>query len=450
MNGVSATGWRDLPAVPRKAVVRAEGWPPSVRLAVIALALFAVTVPFPNNILVPSALRIALYNTRPWVAVLVALAPLLAMAFAGSDRLARVATDPRLRRLALMGFAFPIWYTIVSVTRGAFSVPVIGLYWLWALVSFVLAPALVRSAAELRALLYVLGAVALVQFALAVLLSATGDVQAAYPTMQRSGPIPAIGENVPLGFINANYYAQIPQIVFTVLAFHRGVLGRGRPLVTGAGLAVAATLVVLAWSRDVLVYLAALWLCMGLLRGGRAKRALLAILAFLGVLAVTLLVLESRFEELDRFSTGRLQFWAYLWDQVFSGEGAGYAFTFGVGDVPAWPNIPTFDPLAGAKEFTKLHVDNFYLELLFEGGAVGAVLFLLPYGDLAARAFAQLGAPGQERRLAAWTLGILVGLGFQGIVISTFPTFGSPLGLFFALVAVAPVAAAAPPERREP
>ena len=118
--------------------------------------------------------------------------------------------------------------------------------------------------------------------------------------------------------------------------------------------------------------------------------------------------------------------------ELFDTEGEARALLLGAGR--------EFDPSAGVKysdlrseaTFRKYHVDNFYLELLVEGGLVGGLLFLIPYG-MVARRFWRLRAKRDMRLIANMVLAFLVGVAVQGNFAPTIPIFNSPLGFMFAV-----------------
>lgn len=411
-------------------------------LAAVLIGAYAATIAIPGNVLVSADVRLMIYNYRPYVVGGVIATALLLLVAWRSPRITAVLGNPG--RVGVLGLSllFPAYYTFAAALKGRFSLPVVALYWLWSLTAFLLIPAFVHKAKDLRRLLLAVALGCACTLLLALALSLILDIRDIIPWIRGGTSARLLGEQAPLGWLNGNYYSQLPQVLCFVLVFallvdgERPVGPRMRQLLWIA-VAGAFMLVVAAVARNVVLAIVVFFASLLALRRGaaisRMARLTMGAAIVVGVLAVVLL--SSEYEEVNRVTTGRLEFWSFLYEAILDGDRPAMDLLFGPDALPSYGAIKAYDPLVAEKAFTKLHVDNFYLELIIESGVVGLALFLLPYLELTIRLIRQLSSGELAARLGAWGLAVTAAVAVQGMFIPTFPSFNNPAG-FFIVVAV--------------
>ncbi len=401
------------------------------RLAFALFALYAIVLPWPNNVAIPEAWRLRVYNLRPYAVVAFIAVFLVGGVLLNSWRLRRAVRDPRVMRLAQLSLVFPFVFFLIGFTRGELSVKVFGLYLSWSLFTFIIIPALVRTRRDV--------------FVLAVMVAVVLGGNWLYAVLFQRAPtalLPAEeSARMSFSYSNPNYYAQLLQVTaaLSVLAY----LAR-RPRNRLFWLAVVVSIqivalgfVFLARSRNVLVFMLAAGFVYVTLRRPRVQiwAAVLGLMvtAFLG----GILVSGMETSVVDQAASGRLSLWGSWIDALNRSDSPLLSWMFGnqhAGGV----GLASYDQLHESKEFVKFHVDSFYLEHLVESGIIGLGALVLPRLAVMVRAARRLGVP-PARPAMAWVLAFHVGIFAQGMFYATYPSFNAPAAFTLALFGVAPV-----------
>lgn len=408
----------------------------------VALVLYTASVPIPANVLLSPRFRVSVYNNRPFFVVAVFGLLIVALLASNHERLRRAAANRSVVSLFLVSLAFPVYYTLVSVVKDRYSVPILGLYWLWMIGSFGLAPVFVQSVDDLRVAMKALVVAALLVLAGSTLLSVIYDVRDVMPWAKYSGLKLLFGPQVPLGFINNNFYALTPQVLCfcssLLLLLHPPDGSRREKRFLILCLFGALLLALVTEARNAALALVVFIGCLMMLRRGKGGLPAFFLAALAAMLVGTVVLLWFDYEQLNSIATGRLNFWRFMMENITDGDAPMREMLFGPSEIRGYTEIQPYDPLVGEKVYTKLHVDNFYLELILEGGVIGTVLFLLPYAEAVGRAFNLVTEGGESRAIGAWSLAVYLSVGVQGVFVATFPTFNSHIGMFWLVFAAAP------------
>jgi hypothetical protein len=147
-------------------------------------------------------------------------------------------------------------------------------------------------------------------------------------------------------------------------------------------------------------------------------------------------VVSAYFEraEIDRFASGRVSIWQGKFQLSFSQGNDAKTLLIGPDRLPVNPTGGYDLELRKDKKFRKFHADNAYLELFFEAGVIGAVLFLFPYFFILRLVLARVRR--NRDRMDIWASAVLLGVGAQSVFITTIPTFANPVA-FLVLSATA-------------
>jgi hypothetical protein len=402
-------------------------------LLVAPVAAYAASIPLVSNLQVHPGTRLLLYRNRPFFILGLVLLTLVALLLLAPHRLVGAFRRRWHRGLILAGLLFPTYFLLVSLLKGRINLPVIGLYFVWALVSFLLAPLLFGNRREFRALIGGLLIGNLVVWLIGYYLAQTAPF------------ITTFEDRESFGFSNPNTYAQILQVIVCLSAYvmlvHEAP-ARLRSLRWGLlALCVAsAYFVLLAQSRNVMVFGAVALITFLQLRGRSNHRVITHLMAGAAVLGAVLVLGYFEYSELNRFSSNRLSFWARTTSVAFTEKDDPIALAFGTNrDLSKEVTGNPYSDIRDQATVTKYHADNFYLELLVEGGLIGLALFLFPY-VLLVLYLSRLRQRGGERRLASLVLSLAAGFTAQGLFAATIPSFNNPIGFMFSLVIVSSVA----------
>ncbi len=401
------------------------------RLTLPALGLYAASIPMPTNVVLPESLRIAIYNTRPYVVVM--LLALILFERYMRLRSRRVFPQSVEGKVFVLSLAFPAYYLLTSVAKGTFVAPVAGLYFSWSLFAFLLAPMLIRSIRDLRSILLVLvlanGAVLIHGIAMRLV-----------DPSEYSGPPGGFA----YGYTSPDYFAQVAMVLMAGLAMislAREADGlkwsrAGRIALFFAFLSTAWFVGALA-ARSVVAFLVTGAAAYLILRRGQNVWAVLSLLVA-GALALTLALFYPQQESVDTYSSGRLSIWSEAGKLISEDGEPLLAFLAGPTQTIPQSFGAVYDDLAPSKNFEKTHIDNAYIELVLEGGIIGLLLFLLPYGTVTRSAIGSLSRPHQNQKLTAGALALLMGLACFGLTSTAVPTFNSPVGFLFSFVSFLP------------
>ena len=409
-------------------------WSPRRLLIALPIGLFAASIPLVANMQVDRGLRIFLYQNRSFAILGAVAAAFAALLIFAPGRVTAAFRSRWHRSLIIGSLLFPVFYAAVSILKGRVLVPVIGLYFVWSVAVFFVAPLIFGSLPRLRAA------------AIALLVANAGAWLLGVYLFETRPPVVTFEGRESFGYANPNSYAQILQViacaaVYLVLAGSARVARDRRIQIALVGVvAFCAIFVFAARSRNVMAFGVAAIAAYHILqtRGGRRP-----LLIGVGALAAVAALAYADLGEIDRFSSGRLSIWKRTVDAAFLDGDDGAALLIGSDrDLPSLVGRTGYSTIRSSATFEKYHVDNFYLELVVEGGLIGTVLFLWPYALLMVLLW-RIRSDPEERARANLALAIMIGFAIQGIFSPTFPSFNSPIGLMFAIFAVSPIAAIA-------
>lgn len=405
----------------------APAWSWRRALLVSPIALYAATIPLVSNLQLDRGFRVLLYQNRSYVILgAVAFAVVALVAFA-PKRVGWALASPWHRQLMVASLLFPISFAAFSVVKGFINVPVIGLYLVWSVAVFFVAPLLFNTPERLRAAAVALLVANLLAWLLGLFLFSTRT------------PVTMFAARDSLGFSNPNSYAQILQVIGCTAALL--LVTGGRTLVRRRMLAIVCALSVLlviaAESRNVMAFAVSGVAAYRLLEAGRGRRLVLSLgYAAVAVAAVAALSYAD-LTEVDHFSSGRITLWKRTLDEVFVRGDNGAAFLIGrERELSRRLGTRSYSNIVETATFEKYRVDNLYLELMVEAGAIGTLLFLWPYVLLAIMLWRHRRFPPGRRR-ANFALAFLIGLAVQSAFSPTIPSFNSPVGFMFATIAIA-------------
>jgi hypothetical protein len=398
-------------------------------LLALPIGLYAFTIPLVANLQLSREVRLFLYHYRSFAILVAVLAASLFLVLFAPRRVGAALRSRWHRALLVAGLLFPVFYSAVAVLKGRVLVPVIGLYMTWAIAVFFTAPLLFGTRPRLRAVVVAL----LVANAAAWLLGLY--------LFETRPAITTFEDRASFGYSNPNTYAQILQVIGCASAFLLagvgGRLPRWRQLALFGVCVACIAFVFAARSRNVIAFGVSAIAAYHILRLGGGRRSLA--IGAIAVAAVTALAWAD-LSEIDRFSSGRISLWERTIDAAFIDGDDGLALLIGSGsELSNALGESGYSDIRGSATFEKFHVDNFYLELVVEGGLIGAVLFLWPYVLLMVVLW-RLRRDPAERTRANLGLAMVVGFAVQGSFVPTFPSFNSPIGFMFAVVAVSLVA----------
>ncbi len=403
------------------------------RLAYALFALYAVVLPWPNNVAIPRAWRLLVYNVRPYAVVAFVGIFLVGGVLTNSWRLRRVVRDPRTVRLAQLSLVFPALFLLSGFARGSLQTKVLGLYASWSLFVFVVMPALVRTRRE----------VFILATTLAVVLGGNWLFAALFQRAPAAQLLSEEAARMSFSYSNPNYYSQLLQVTaaLCVLAYvARPPRSRRRLFWLGvvAGIQlVALVFVLLARSRNVLVFMLAAGFVFLTLRRPRVQVWAAMLGLVVTVFVGGLLISGMDRAVVDQAASGRLSLWGSWIDALNHSGDPLTSWLFGnqrAGGV----GLASYDELHASKEFVKFHVDNFYLEHLVESGLLGLGALLWPRIVLMLRGARRL-AHEPARPAVAWVLAFHAGILAQGMFYATFPSFNAPAAFTLATLGLAPL-----------
>lgn len=399
---------------------RLMGW-----ARVLLVALYATSIPLVANVQVDRTIRVVLYQYRSYGVTVGVAVCLVAFVLLRPGRIVRFLRSGQHIGLLLASLLFPLYYVVAGTLKDRVTIPVVGLYVLWSLATFLVFPLLFSTR------------LAVCDLALALILG-NGLAWALGYYLYVTEPITMrFEERESFGYSNPNLYGQILQVIFAMalwLVAEQRASGRGRRWVR-------RTLVVVCWlcvvgavdarSRNVVAFMFTTVVAYGIFSRKNAGLLWGLVVLLLGA-GVGVAINEVSFVELDRLSSGRLGLWGRHVSELFNSTDEASALLFGAGREFNPGAGVTYSDLRTEATFRKYHVDNFYLELLVEGGLFGALLFLLPYG-IVARRFWRSRVRQDRRVLANVVLAFIVGIAVQGNFAPTIPIFNSPLGFMVAV-----------------
>jgi len=393
----------------------------------VPFLLYSAASPVVASLYVPLEARVAAYNIRPYVLIGMAVVVIAAatMGFVSSARSWLGSS----RRLIAAALAFPAYYSFASVAKGTFNVAVAGQYLLWAILAFATMPALLLAPDVARRVARALFIIGVLQLSVLV---------GSWAVLGDEGHL--FGDRVSFGLSNPNLFAQVPQLCFASFgmwwALSRPRAGRwwrvGWIGVSTGAVALAAA----ARSRNVLAFLivAGMSYALQTLYAKRLRGAAIALsMAMVAGLAGAFVATEA--EALDVYSSGRIRIWRAAVDSAIREAPVSTAI-WGPAQLPGL-DVGAYDTASSEKEFVKFHIDNSYLELLFEAGGIGLLLFLWPYSMVVGGGLRELRRTAGARAVTKWSLSLLAGLAAQCAFASMIPTFNNVMAVFFLLFGAA-------------
>lgn len=397
---------------------------------IIVVGLYAATIPLVGNRDISAALRAPLYGLRSYGVVAFLFCALTAYSLIAPGRFRQLRSSGW--TLFALSMCFPIYYAIVSMFRGNASVPVIGLYVAWNICTFLVAPLCFGSHRRIRAVVVALLLANLAAWFVGLILD---------PTFSNS----LFSGRLSMGFANPNAYSNVLQIVFVCSWFLLVDNTSARPTSVARmalllTMTAAVILVVMAVSRNVLVFLiVSVSLYHGMRRGSRALGAY-ALLVAIGLTALACLIGYIEMTSVNEFSSNRVSFWSTVIEQAFGTKDPLQSVLFGPSEeISDQVDRGGYDDLRADKELHKHHYDSFYLELLIEGGLIGALLFMMPFAILISKLKPVWRRCLAERPNVSWYVAVAFGLAAQGLFVAPFPSFNNSIGFAVALLAHVPI-----------
>ncbi|AWV91141.1 hypothetical protein DN745_18135 [Bradymonas sediminis] len=388
---------------------------------------------------IPPSIRLAVYNYRPYFIVVVITGFFLFNRFFEHQRTNIWYDSIKLRNIRILSAFFPVYFVIVSMLKGKFNVPVMGLYIIWTLCSFWLAPLLMQSIADVRK--FLVGFLVVNGFLLIITITYTMLINPSLLSPTHQG-------RLSFGLENPNIFAQVVQAVFMSLVGIRILAPERSKWRSVSGYILLAACILgafaFAWfarSRNVLLFMlvAGVSYSVLVLKGRRKYLTLMAANTVMVVCALFVFNLAG-VEESNKVSSGRLAYWGSLVEALWDGPYPIAAIFVGPASPISVDQAPNrYDALAAEKKFNKMHVDNFYLEQVLESGLIGLLLFLLPYIVMIARSRYDLTSRSSEGRFLCWAISLWIALAYQSFFIPTAPTFNNPIGFFFVIFGIVPV-----------
>ena len=382
------------------------------------LFVYVLLIVAPNNTYLPAGFRLALINYRPH-AIVAIVALIIVDALRDPAALSSYLRRPRYVRLAVLAAIFPVYYVLVSGLKGDLRPTSVGLYGLWAITTFVAWPLFVRTWRQTDRWLRLLFAANLLAWVLPMV----------YSTVAGLPPDVVFKDIRSFGSINPDYFAQVIQVVFACALLAAPATPGGR---VARALLLAATMVAIYSldARNVLVFVVALAAVRPFLRA--ARRPGLVVAVVLALFACLSLTVSQYFESqrINRFSSGRLAFWSDHIEEAFERGDDAVTFLIGPGELPGASRAHrAYDPLGEQKTFAKFHSDNAYLELFFEAGVLGSLLFVWPYLLAVVAALRRIRRGRDPREV--WAVAVLIAVACQSMFMSSIPTFASPAAFLF-------------------
>lgn len=382
-------------------------------------ALYVLLVPVPNNVYVPAKLRLLISNYRPYtIPPIIALIVLSAL---NNRRAFRAFVQSRKHTQCLaLALAFPFFYVLLGLVKPEFRPTSALLYAVWVTAAFLGWPLLTRTRRDFDLWIRILLVANLLDWLIPFVYSPFAPpVRLHFRTI------------TSYGYLNPDYFAEALQVVSTCALWMQPKTRGGRWL---QRILVAITLVTCAalHARNVLVFFAVTLVLIRVLR--RTRRPGLVTLGAL-VLSGLVAVFASGYIEqakIDEFSSGRIGLWKSTLRTAFEEGNNASVFLFGPDHIRGsggGARVGSYDPLTKEKNFSKYHADNSYLELFIESGALGMILFVLPY--LLAVLVALRRIRRYRDRGTIWAVAVLLGIAAQSMFASTVPTFAAPVAFLF-------------------
>lgn len=390
---------------------------------------YSFLCPLVGNRDVDAGVRLFLYNGRNFAIVAFTIVFLVGVAVTDPRRYGRIGKAPW--ALFTCALVFVFYHVIVVGLRGDGSLIVSGLYLAWAVFAFVVAPLVYCGRQSVKTIVGALLAGNLASWGISYILD---------PTFSHSFFVGRLS----LGFSNPNYYAQVPQVVLICAAFFIVQRAKKNKVATAPLVIMIAgslALMVLARSRNTLVFvIVAAFVYLAQAARQRLRVVGLVALAACLTLGVSFIgYLEMG--DVNELSSNRLSYWSRLTAHVFRATDHLESVLFGVStEVTDQASGRGYDDLRSEKLIKKAHFDNFYIELLVEGGVVGLLLFVLPYAWCARLGSRAFGPVFVNRRIAYWYIGVLAGVAAQGLFVATFPSFNNAIGFALAWLLSCPAA----------
>lgn len=409
-----------------------KSWRPPVIEALI-LALWAFSIPLPAQLGLDRQVRLLISNSRPYVLVM-ALLVALGFHLLGTGRRNPFSKlyKSKMGAVLMLGMLFPCYYLFLSVVKQGSSLQLSVFYFSWAVFSFLYAPFLVssRQGTERVAKWMLVAAVANILVAAAV-------------SIPKGLAFGQFSDRLSLGYSNPTYFSQVVQLsllaaLTLVLAKARDGQDQGREwLLVVLTTTATGLLAFLAKSESTLLFILATFLSYRILRFGfRGLFVGSAVATWLLVSALLLGVFSmERAERIDEFSSYRMSYWETLLSRLTSDENGVVTILFGDVETPQ-DLLNRYDDLRSEKSFGMPHRDSVYFTFLVDFGLIGLVLFLAPYAVLARQAVVSLG----ESKGIRIFLALFIGVAVQGAAVSTIPSFNNPVGFWFGLFSVLPIA----------
>ena len=378
-----------------------------------ALVAYTALVPVPSNYHLDPTFRLWLFQNRPFI-----ILGLIGIGLGTLWSKGLVKVSPELR----LGLMFPLWTTLVAPVVGT-PLPELALYWAWALFAFALVPQVARWRP-----LFAGFTVSYALFLMMILY--LGRIE-----------LSGLPREATYGFLNEDYYGQIVQflvisgLMWLYLTGHKSRLA----IVIYA---VATWHLFASDARNVVVFLVVTAVAYGWLRGRRSLTTHATAPMLAGAILVLVGVYASYYypgQSANDVSSGRLQTWEEATRGIAAGDGLLAIDLLAGTDLPL-PEGDPYDPLSEEATFTTTHVDNALLEILLKTGVVGLLLFIAPFVAVFRR-----GRRMMTTRWQALALAVFLGGAAQSFLASTVPTFGSPVGILFAVCATLPLQAASAP-----
>lgn len=376
------------------------------------ISLWLIIIVVPAFEIIPDDFRIFVYNYRLlFISALVLIVSSIQIFISFTSR--------RLKILEyLAGLLFPLWYLMLFVFYDRIKPEVVAFYFIWSLFYYLVIPA-INSHLNLH------------DVAISVVFTSAGMISAV-AILKISGLLhesPAV-KGMYFGFQNNNYFAQICQIFF-IGAFYllaSGNSGRTNRAVLSACAIFVMSLSYLAEARNVIMFYVVFIVVYFLWRirsvAIRSYAIIFTIAA--GTIVAQYIVDSTKYKNIDDFSSGRISGWSRTID-AFEVQIDPITFLIGPEYLPD-SKFSVYDSLGRKKRYNKYHIDNIYLEIFFEAGLVGLLLFFVPLSFVLIRSLRSRSV--LQKRIA---ISLAVAAAFQGLFVSIFPSFNSPVAFILPL-----------------
>jgi len=312
---------------------------------------------------------------------------------------------------------FPTYYLAISAYyKEVISFQIVIMYFLWSIYVTVIGPSIMGSyTCQKTILTYTLWAsIIIVAFGI---LSMTSD--STYFSEER----------MSFGYENPNYFAQYLQIgLLSIVLLNNGF--KNINILHKVIFITYIFLIGLVVSRNVMTFILAysFWYYAYNLK-------IKLILKIFSVVFIAILFGFLNLNEINSFSHGRIMFWSFQLNEM-SNQGD-YTFLFGAKEyIDVSDTVLKYSRFSEEQTTTteqKMHSDNIYIELLLESGLFGLLMFILPYGYIWKL------LQKKDKVTKRLYESIYIGAFFQGIFITNFTSFFSPISLFLGLIFLTPI-----------